>query len=374
MNALQTMPVPRAARWAQVLARVAAGPLAACPAFPQLARRHEDWWQCAATDRPLLLAYADTRSGRPGGRGLGLLHDAEAWLADRCAGMARTRCLGDGLPSVRVDLGPAALGPLLGAPVDFSSDTTWTHACIADDWHDAPDWIVRDDNVWWQRLRDLTSRLATEAAGRFLVCAPDLGGAADTLLNMRGPAGLCMDSVDQPERIRRAMDAIYPAWHRVITTMYDLVTDRGAGLIHWLGLWSSRPYALLTCDFNDMLGPEPFRDVCLPDLARLAGTLDRGLFHLDGPSAARHIEDLLGIDALDAIQFTPGAGTPSTLPWVDMFRRIQARGKAVLVLCPAEEVLDLCARLEPAGLAVIVDESDEGRLEQLDGAWTRRYA
>ena len=83
------------------------------------------------------------------------------------------------------------------------------------------------------------------------------------------------------------------------------------------------------------------------------------MFHLDGPGAARHIDALLEIPGLDAIQFTPGAGTPSALAWVDMFRKIQSKGRSLLAIVPAEEALELSEALSPQGLALLV----EGRLE-----------
>ena len=63
------------------------------------------------------------------------------------------------------------------------------------------------------------------------------------------------------------------------------------------------------------------------------------------------------MNAIQAIQFTPGAGNPSALRWVDMFRKIQRKGRSVLVICPSEEVLPLCAALRPQGLALIVDDA-----------------
>jgi hypothetical protein len=111
------------------------------------------------------------------------------------------------------------------------------------------------------------------------------------------------------------------------------------------------------CDFNALIGPRQFRAVLLADIARQTATVGRAVFHLDGPDAARHIDALLEMPEIQAIQFTPGAGTPSALAWVDMFRKIQRHKKSVLIICPADEVLGICEALNPEGLAILVDTS-----------------
>jgi hypothetical protein len=78
---------------------------------------------------------------------------------------------------------------------------------------------------------------------------------------------------------------------------------------------------------------------------------------------------------LQAIQFTPGAGTPSALAWVDMFHKIQQRGRSVLVICPAEEVLALCEALRPEGLAIWVDAPlTPDQLDDLFVRFRKQYA
>jgi hypothetical protein len=128
------------------------------------------------------------------------------------------------------------------------------------------------------------------------------------------------------------------------------------------------------CDFNFMIGPKEFERVCLPDIARQAATVGRAVFHLDGPGAARHIDALLEVPDIQAIQFTPGEGTPSALAWVEMFRKIQAKGRSVLVICPANEVLALCDALRPEGLAIMITESLTPKtLDDVFAQLTSRY-
>jgi hypothetical protein len=345
--------VGQLSRWTADLTRIASKPLQYCPDFPRIAARHEQWWKGELTDGPLLLATSDNNPSRPITRRLEDLENPDHWFDEKIKDLKQSYRAGDSLPNVRIDFGAVALGAMMGAKIEFGSDTTWTEAFIDDDWSNEPQWNLKSDNSWWVLLQKLLARVAADAAGKYLVCTPDIGGSADLLLNFRGSTGLCMDAIDAPHRIINAINAIYPIWREAFCAQYRLTVERGAGVIHWHCLWSNQPYVIPACDFGYMIGPDEYAATCLDDIARQAGEVGRAVFHLDGPGSARHIDALLELPQLQAIQFTPGEGTLSALAWVDMFRKIQDRGKSVLVFCPLDEVVELSKRVDPARLAMI---------------------
>ncbi len=347
--------IPEVTNWARTLKKIGAEPLTFCQDFPQIARRFEAWWSQDLVDRPIFIGKANTNPNRPVTRRLELLAQPEAWLETKQADMGQFHRVGDALPNIRVDFGPVLLGGLLGGEREIGSDTSWTHAFINDDWSNAPDWSIAETNEDWALLQKLLRLVAADAAGRYLLCTPDLGGSADVLLNLRGSGNLGLDVITQPEQVKSAIEAIYPSWRRVFVELYEATLPAGAGLIHWLELWSDRPYMVPACDFSALVGPEHFNRLLRPDIARQAASVGRGAFHLDGPDAARHIDALLEVEHLQVIQFTPGAGTPSALAWVEMFKKIQQRGRSLLIFCPAAEVLALSDALAPEGLAIIVE-------------------
>ncbi|MDI6447432.1 hypothetical protein [Anaerobaca lacustris] len=360
--------------WTDRLTAIAQEPLEFCEDFPRIAQRFEAWWHQAVVDRPVFMAEANTGPDRPITRRLELMHEPDAWFHEKILDIQQMHRVGEMLPRIRVDFGPVLLGVLLGGRREVRSDTSWTHAFIDDDWSNAPDWTIPDDHPDWRLLRELSQRVARDAAGRYLVCTPDLGAAADVLLNLRGSAQLCLDVVTRPDTVKAAVDAIYASWQKAFASLYATSLEHGAGLIHWLGLWSNRPYGVPACDFNALIGPDHFRELFLPEIAREAATAGRAVFHLDGPDAARHIETLLEVPEIQAIQFTPGAGSPSALAWLDMLRRIQGKGRSLLIFCPAEEVLTLAELLRPDGLAIFIEQSPAPvELDALFNQFKRRY-
>ncbi|GAG07493.1 unnamed protein product, partial [marine sediment metagenome] len=57
------------------------------------------------------------------------------------------------------------------------------------------------------------------------------------------------------------------------------------------------------------------------------------IYHLDGPDALMHLDDLLSISTLTGIQWVPGAGKDLTCSdtWMPVYKKIQAAGKNVVM-------------------------------------------
>ncbi len=341
--------------------------------FPEITKRFEAWWAHELYDRPIFLAAANTRPERPINRRLDLLDQPELWFEVKLKDMLQLHRRGDMLPNIRVDFGPVLLGSVFSNERQFGFDTGWTPECINDDWSNIK-WNFSTQQAWWEKMTQLLHMVSKAAAGRFAVCSPNLGGTGDILLTLRGATRLCMDLVDNPEKIEQAIHEIYPAWHQAFQELNRIPQEAGAELIHWLYLWSSRPYMVAECDFSYMISTKAFERYFLPDIVRQSAEVKRAVYHLDGPGCTRHIDALLGQTELGAIQFTPGVENPSALPWLEMFRKIQGKGKSLLVICPADEVLSLSDLLSPEGLAFLIETPlSSSELDDLYHQFCQRY-
>ncbi len=367
-------PITEIDAWSAHLTRMATQPLGQCEQFPKIAARFEAWWHQAIVDRPILVGATNTVPERPLGRRLELLQDPENWLENKKRDMAQLHRVGEALPHVRVDFGPVMLGQMFSPKTEHGSDTTWTHAFINDDWSNLPDFEITENTRWWGLLKQLLDLAAEDAAGQHLVCTPDLGGSADVLLNLRGPEALCLDAIEQPDRLVDAQERLYPAWRKAFSQLYRSICGAGAGLLHWLGIWSNRPYIVPACDFNFMIGPEDFERTCLPDIARQVATVGRGVFHLDGSGASRHYEALCEVPGMKAIQYTTDSQPGSGMQFIEMFQAIQARGKSLYIAATSDEVLDLAKNLKPEGLAIwLKDGPPREKLDQLFEAFVKLW-
>jgi len=124
----------------------------------------------------------------------------------------------------------------------------------------------------------------------------------------------------------------------------------------WMGLFAQGDHDIVQCDFAALISPRHFEEFCLPDIQRQCRMLDASIFHLDGPDALRHLDALLKIKELDAIQWVPGAGKPPAIGWLPMLRKVQAAGKSLYITSPAADVAGILAELSPRGLMIVIDD------------------
>jgi len=340
--------------WQESLVRVQSSGLKYCPSLPAVARRWNDWWKFKA-DRPLLVAQVAKTPDIRWDKAFDLLDQPGEWVRLRRRQVEQTSYFGEALPFVRVDIGPVAMGAFMGAPMHFAAaeQTSWQTPVI-DSWGHAPRLEAAPGNVWLGKVLRLMEALAEDARGEYLVCLPDLTGAIDAIANLRGTQNLCFDLSEHREAVLLAAAQAVDAWEMVFGRMYDLVLGRGTGLTQWVSCWADAPFTVPTCDFNALIGAEDFKAVCMPsikDQARRAGLC---VFHLDGPAAARHAETLAEDPDITAVQFSPGAGTPSALAKLPMFRMFQQHEVPLFVDCPLDEVKQLAQELDPRGCAIRV--------------------
>jgi 5-methyltetrahydrofolate--homocysteine methyltransferase len=168
---------------------------------------------------------------------------------------------------------------------------------------------------------------------------------------MRGPETLCMDTYDYPDEIAAAMVPIRAAYRPVYDALFEAGRMDARGSIGWTSFYCEGRFATIQCDVIAMLSPEEFRRTVRPALEEEAGFLDRCVFHLDGKDALRHLDDILSIEAIDVIQWVPGAGQPRTVEWMDVLQKIQKAGKGLhLYDWHNEEIKRYRKDLKPEGL------------------------
>jgi hypothetical protein len=111
-----------------------------------------------------------------------------------------------------------------------------------------------------------------------------------------------------------------------------------------------------------------FQRFVVPALTAQCDWLDHSLYHLDGTQALLHLDALLQIAPLDAIEWTPQAGIESggNKRWHDLYRRILKAGKSVQVVnVEPDEVIPLLDAIGPRGVYMMIQFKDEDEAEHL---------
>ena len=106
-----------------------------------------------------------------------------------------------------------------------------------------------------------------------------------------------------------------------------------------------------------------FREFLLPSLHRIVEAMPYPMFHLDGTT--NHLEALLSIPGLRAIQWVPGPEREKLAPWYGLIRRIKEAGKSVELFARPDEIDDLVANVGARGLLIGCSGLSEEEAERL---------
>jgi len=263
--------------------------------------------------------------------------------------MAATYYGGEAMPFFQPSFGPDQLAAFVGGQLDTSKDsdsTTWSVPFV-DSWERALPLQLGHGNDSWLRMLELCRKAGERGNGKFLVGVLDLHSNLDWLAAIRGPDQLCMDIIDQPEMVHRAMTNVRELYQIVYRELYNAAGMGGRGTCGWLPYFCEKRYATTQCDFCLLLSPDHFKEFVLPALDEESSFLDHSVYHYDGIGALTHFDAITGIPALDGIQWTPSAGDKPMIEWIDLLKRFQAKGKNVFVGCSAEELKIFHRELKP---------------------------
>lgn len=327
-------------------------PLSLKPDLDEAVARWMAFWEQDLIDRPLCAIRAPREGVEPvpAVRYLAGANEPFGPVVEQAVAHAETVYWGgEAIPHYVPSFGPDQIAAFLGAELVFpeaSGATSWALPCI-DDWSAALPLTLDPDNPWWRRMREFLAALAKGFAGKLLVAHLDLHSNLDTLLAMRGGERLCLDLLDCPETIDRAMAEVRALYEPVYAGLFEAGGMTGRGTVGWVPVYHPVRTNTIQCDFAALIGTEHFRRWALPALADEAAYLGHCVYHLDGPECLIHVPDLCAVPGLDCIQWTTGARNKPFEDWLDLLKDIQARGTAVWVPCTPDSLRWFHRELDP---------------------------
>lgn len=241
--------------------------------------------------------------------------------------------LGESFPNIDADFGPGSMASYLGSNIVFREDTQWFEHCV-DDWADRGPLVFDAEAPWWKKHHQLVRDLRGLAGNDYLIGMPDIMENIDVLASLRGVENVIYDLIDEPEEVEKRIAEVGAAYFDYYDRFYDLVKDPTGGSAYTVfQIWGPGRLAKLQCDLSAMLSPDHFRDFIQESLRTQAQKLDQVLYHLDGEEAIRHMDALMEIEEIDALQWTSGDfGPDGTLPdWDVIYDKARAAGKSIWV-------------------------------------------
>jgi hypothetical protein len=248
-----------------------------------------------------------------------------------------------------------------GSVLDYGEVTSWIRHCIHD-WDDIQRLSFSYENEYFRCIEELTRVALEKSPGRFMVGYTDLHGSLDCVADWRDPQQLCLDLVDNPEKVHEMLAVANHNFLPVYDHFDTILKAHGQLSVTWMGIPSRGKMHIPSCDFTSMISTKAFCEFYLPSMKKEIRHMTHNIFHVDGKGMLRHLDLILSSPQIQAIQWVQGVGDDlSILQWLPVIKKIQAAGKGVLVDLELSELDPLIAATKPDGLYLCIpaEERDQ---------------
>lgn len=327
------------------------------PDLEKVCERYRAFWAREIIDRPPV----DIKLWKPGARPFPPKSYAdirEYWLdidyrIEKAAYEAENMLyLGDSIPNVFPNFGPGIYSAWCGCPIRFSEWTTWTEPCITDWEKDRPKARLDMNNELFRALDRITDGLLETGRGKFWTGLTDFHCGGDHLAALRGPENLALDLLENTDYVKLELAESNREYFRAYDYFYRKIKNSGSLATTWMCSLHGEGRFYVACnDFSCMISSEMFDDVFLPGIIEECRFYDQSVYHLDGPGALQHLDSILEIPELDAVQWEFGEGNEGFDRWAPVYKRIQQAGKCVVLLHnDISELPQIFETLRPEGV------------------------
>ena len=277
--------------------------------------------------------------------------------------VAHSSLMADMLPVANTHLGPGSLAAILGGVFEGGEDTIWIHPNP----HYTDDIVFDPQHPNWLLHKELLKACKAKAQGHYYVGMPDLMEGMDVLAAIKGTDKVLLDTVMQPEVLEHQMQQINDIYFRVFDELYDIIREGEEMAFCYFSSWAPGKMSKLQSDISTMISVDDYRRFVQPFIREQCQKIDYTLYHLDGVGAMHHLDALLEIKELNAIQWTPGVGEPQggSPKWYDLYKKILAGGKSIMACwVTLEELRPLLDNIGGDGVHIEMDFHNEQEVEQ----------
>jgi len=353
------------------------------PDFEEVLERYEAWWECQVLDRPLVhMEYVLPKEERVPRPQKTYENVRDRWMdTEHLVELAKVRSkntifFADSLPVVWPNLGPEVFSAFYGCEMEYGERTAWSKPILNDLSDESIEGLKLDrDNFYFRKLMEMTDALIEAGRGKFIVGYTDLHGGGDGIAAFRDPQELLIDTIENPEAIKRLNDKITTDFLEVYDFFHEKLSAAGMPSTSWLGLTCRGKYHIPSNDFSCMVSDDAFEDLFIPGIIRECRHMDRCIYHLDGPGALRFLDRLLEIPEIHAIQWVAGANNDYWADWIEVYQRIQAKKKGFTIGVPKKDLEHLFEVLAPEGACLSVGVANREEAEAVlakIAKWTKR--
>jgi hypothetical protein len=338
------------------------------PHFDMAMRRVYAWFENEIIDRPPVRFMAHNAFLEQASEDIAHLSPAEKknWWFDTelqvdlfIKSLAGRQFQGETFPVYFPNLGPEVYAAFYGAELEFGEVTSYSVPFVQQ-WQDAEQLVFDRDNQYFRKIEELTRHAIERCEGRYLVGYTDLHPGLDCVAAWRDPLQLCFDLYDNPDQVQRLAELAIADFEEIYDHFDALLKESGQLSVSWMGIPSFGRMHIPSCDFSALISRGFFNKFGLPILQQETKNMTHNVFHVDGMGVANHLEAILSVPDIHALQWVQGVGDDyPIMQWISFIKDLQARDIPVIVDLNAEDLDDFINAMEPDGLFLWVATDNE---------------
>ncbi len=269
-------------------------------------------------------------------------------------------------PVYMPNLGPNFYAAVHGAELEFGETTSWCEPIVHTE-EDLSKIKFSKEHPYYKNMHELTRAALEVCSGQFLVGYTDLHPAMDCAAAWRGSEQLCMDMMLQPELVDRLMELANEHFLEVYDDFDTLLKAHGQPSVTWMNMpVPDGRLHIPSSDFSFMISPGQFDRFILPALREEVKTMTHNVYHVDGLGVANHIDSILSVPGITAIQWVQGMGTDyPIMQHLPLIKHMQAKGASVIVDLSQGELDEFMREVDPRGIFLWIATDNEQQEEAI---------
>lgn len=273
--------------------------------------------------------------------------------------------LGETFPVYWPNLGPNVFAAFYGCPVEFGEVTSWAEPFLAG-YDDLGKLKLDMNNEYFKKLESMTRLALERCEGKFLVGYTDLHPGMDCVAAWRGTQDVCMDIYDMPDELKELIDISVRDFQKVYDHFDGMLKAKNQLSVTWMNIPSFGKMHIPSCDFSAMISKDQFNEFCLPILKAEVKPMTHNIFHLDGKDVAKHLDVILEVPEINAIQWVQGVGEDRPImQWIPLIKKIQASGKSVIVDLDKSELESFIDDVDSKGIYLCIASDTEEEQKEI---------
>lgn len=253
------------------------------------------------------------------------------------------------------NLGPEVFTAFYGAELEYKEVTAYSIPSIKS-WEQLDNIQLDYNSPYFRKLEEMTHAALNRCKGKYMVGYTDIHAGIDCAAAFRDPQQLCLDIMMEPEQVIKLVDISSRDFQAVYNHFDSILKSHNQLSVTWMGIPSFGKIHIPGCDFASMLSPEDFDTFVLPSIKNEIAPMTHNVFHVDGKNVARHLDKLLELPEINAIQWVQGMGLDMPImQWVPLIKKVQAAGKSLVIDLKVSELESFMNEISPKGILLCID-------------------